>query len=153
MPGRPTKLTRKMCQTLIRHIEVGCTYIVACGACGVSYTTFKRWMVEGRDPANKRQRAFRAAIKRAKHTLEVNCLTRIDLASIEPKQWQAAAWLLQHRVGGAYLQSAKAIYKPEVSVTLSDIARDLETNGDGEYYRENGVADAVEGRMVGDIPE
>jgi hypothetical protein len=123
--NNPTKLTKVVQDNLVEHVQAGCTLKVACGACGIDPGTLRRWMIEAKDPANKRQRTLRAALKKAKHTLEASCLRRINLASIEPKNWTAAAWLLQHRVGGSYLKTAAAINKPQVSVTMADQARRL----------------------------
>lgn len=124
--NQPTKLTKAVHDNLVEHVRAGCTLKVACGATGIGVTTLRRWMQEANDPANRRQRALRAELKKAKHALEADCLKRINLASLEPKHWTAAAWLLQHRVGGAYVKSAAAIHKPQVSLTLADAARLLD---------------------------
>jgi hypothetical protein len=97
------------------------------------------------DPENRRYRSFRIAVKRARAQLELSCLQRINLASIDKRHWAAAAWILKFVIGGKYLACARAM-RPELSLSVSDIARTLDEshpelfpqngNGDGEVVKQ-----------------
>jgi hypothetical protein len=79
--NNPTKLTRKTHRNLVEALRTGCSLRCAAAGCGITYTTLKRWMKEAvADPANKRQRALRAHIKRVRAEAELAALRQIQLA-------------------------------------------------------------------------
>ena len=47
MAGRPSKLTSEVKARLVQAIEAGNYYEAACGYAGITYTTFRNWMIKG----------------------------------------------------------------------------------------------------------
>jgi hypothetical protein len=94
------------------------------------------------EPANKKQRALRAHIRRVRAEAEQTALRQIQLAG--STEWRAAAWFLTSSIRGKYLRSAKAT-RPEVNISVSDIARTLAEEGvlpDGHHqngHHQNGA--------------
>jgi hypothetical protein len=120
--NNPTKLTRKTHNRLVEAIRTGCTLRCAAAGCSITYTTLKRWMIEARDPLNKKQRALRAHIKRVPAEAEQQALKNIQFAG--SSEWRAAAWFLTNSIRGRYLKTARSL-RPEMSISVADIARDL----------------------------
>jgi hypothetical protein len=93
------------------------------------------------DPANKRQRALRAHIRRVRAEAEQAALRQIQLAG--SSEWRAAAWFLTNSIRGKYLKTARAT-RPEVSISVADIASTLAEEGvlpDGHHqngHHQNG---------------
>lgn len=146
MPGRPTKLNRRLVQNVTQLIALGCSYKTTCDAVGITYTTWKRWIIEGRNPENKRQRAFRAALKRAKAENEIRCLTNIRDAAERPQHWTAAAWLLERVINPqrygrqpiqvnannanfTWAEVAKTISEDDIRGEIAPSVEESDTNG------------------------
>jgi hypothetical protein len=92
--GRPTALTPKTAAAIVDMVEKGAPFAVACEAAGVHRSTGYRWRKQGKpDEGPEEFRAFRDALLRARARAEQRLLATIDLAA--PKDWKAAAWLLQ----------------------------------------------------------
>ncbi len=95
--GRPTKFTQEVQDTIIRALSVGSTYELSCQSAGLSYKTFREWMVEAeRDPSSKFCE-FAERIKKTEGEAVERWLKIIDEAASQPKHWQAAAWKLERR--------------------------------------------------------
>ena len=45
--GRPSKLTPEKTRLLVESLEKGFTYAVACAGAGITYRSFRLWMVKG----------------------------------------------------------------------------------------------------------
>ena len=45
--GRPSKLTPETTRVLAECLEKGLTYTVACAAAGITYTSFRSWLIKG----------------------------------------------------------------------------------------------------------
>jgi hypothetical protein len=70
---------------------------------------------------------------RARAHAEIEALKQVQVASGE--DWRAAAWFLTHSIQGRYLRTAREVHKPEINISVADIARDLDEAGayrDGE---------------------
>lgn len=94
--GRPTKLTPKVQRVIVEMIRAGNYYEVACQLAGVSYGTFRRWMLEGEQPDGRpAYRKFREAVIEA----ECECEARLVLQwqQAVPHDWRAARGFLERR--------------------------------------------------------
>ena len=131
-----TKLTPAIHDRLVESAKTCCSYKTICHSAGVHPGSFGRWLFEGKDPANIRQRRLRMAIKRARAEAEIQALKNIQTAGLDPARWQAAAWFLERCVRGRYERSAKEIYKPTMNVTMADIAQGLAE--DDHVHHQNG---------------
>lgn len=74
--GRPSKLTPDVVQRLVKAIEAGNYYEAACAYAGISYGTFRRWMVDGENATRGKYRDFYEAITRAEQTAEVRMVAQ-----------------------------------------------------------------------------
>ena len=84
---RPSKATEARIETLLVALRTGCTREAACDHAGIVRTTLYRW-VESKP-------GLRARVEKAEADFEVRCAAQIAQAA--PRDWRAAAWLLQHR--------------------------------------------------------
>jgi hypothetical protein len=84
---RPSKATEALIETLLVALRTGCTREAACDHAGIVRTTLYRW-VESKP-------GLRARVEKAEADFEVRCAAQIAQAA--PRDWRAAAWLLQHR--------------------------------------------------------
>ena len=90
--ARPSKATEARIETLLVALRTGCTREAACDHAGIVRTTLYRW-VESKP-------GLRARVEKAEADFEVRCAAQIAQAA--PRDWRAAAWLLQHRRPASY---------------------------------------------------
>jgi len=100
MPRREPKLDGVVQALVVKMIGVGTSAALACRAAGISTTSFRNWMRLGRLDAEAENyetsyAQFFLSIEEASARGELFLLERIRAASAEPKQWKAAAWLLE----------------------------------------------------------
>lgn len=94
--GRPSKLTPETQKRILEALSVGTTYALACQYAGITYATFRRWMVQGEQAKSGKFRDFYDAVKEAEGRAVVGWLAKIERAANEGN-WQAAAWKLERR--------------------------------------------------------
>lgn len=105
--GRPSKLTAKTKKKLFEAIELGATYIDACGYAGVNARTVRRWVEQGEqdleaDPPTLSEFAlFVDGLREAEGKAVVKWMAKIEKAASEGN-WQAAAWKLERRYPERY---------------------------------------------------
>jgi hypothetical protein len=88
----------KLCQAL----KLGCWHWQACKYAGVSYSTFRTWMLAGEaEEADAGMQAFVRRIRQAEATGALRDLARIHEAALAG-DWQAARWLLERRFPETY---------------------------------------------------
>jgi transposase len=93
--GRPTKFTQEVQDIIIRALNLGSTYELACQSAGIGYSTFREWIVEAeKDPCCKYAQ-FAERVKKTEGAAVERWLAIIDAAA--EKSWQAAAWKLERR--------------------------------------------------------
>lgn len=85
--ARPSKLTAERLDRVLAGLRVGATLARACAAAGISDDTLRRW--------RSRRPDVRTAVERAEAEQALHCLQMIAAAA--PKDWRAAAWLLERR--------------------------------------------------------
>lgn len=93
--GRPTKFTPETRQKIIHAVSIGATYELASLYAGLNRDTVQEWARKGRNQEKGIYHDFSVALKEAEGKGLVGCLLTIRKAA--PKQWQAAAWLLERR--------------------------------------------------------
>lgn len=101
-PGQPSKLTLETSERLFYAIKLGAPYRIACDYAGISYATFRKWIIRA-DDAEKSESGldteyveFLDSLKKAKGSASVKWLKVID-DSMDTGTWQAAAWKLERR--------------------------------------------------------
>jgi hypothetical protein len=82
-----TKLTPLVRQRLLEAIERGLTFTLACQTCAISMDSLARWRAK--------DAAFAAEIREAEGRSADRWLGLVEAAA--PKNWLAAAWLLERR--------------------------------------------------------
>lgn len=100
--GRPSKFTPEACEAILLGIRGGNYLNVACELAGVSYRTFRRWMVIAEDPNGDPAYAeFAAKVAQAEAQAEAANIAVIRQAARPTKarqgDWKAAAWLEERR--------------------------------------------------------
>lgn len=147
-----SKLTKGVHDKLVELMSSGCPLSSAAAAIGIHPGSVRRWLFEGKDPVNRRQRALRLAIKKARAEAEIKALQNIQTAGLDEKHWQSNAWYLQNVVQKKYLKNARLINQPQVNVSMADIARELEqeeeSNHESNGYTDN-VPEMITDRMEG----
>lgn len=53
--GRPTKLTPQVQQFIVEQIPSGAALVHICGAVGIDYSTYRKWMVRGEEELKRRE--------------------------------------------------------------------------------------------------
>ena len=95
--SRPSKLTEKTLELLLKALRAGNDQKVACEVAGIGETTFYRWMEIAEQPnAKKEYREFRESVKQAIAGAEADAVIRIQQAATNGR-WQAAAWWLERK--------------------------------------------------------
>ena len=89
--GRPLKLTERRFNRIVGHIRAGMTATSACRAEGITYTS---WRGHIRDNEEWAKRLAEAEVERD-DLLRDKCLEVLQTAF--PKNWAAAAWMLERR--------------------------------------------------------
>lgn len=94
-PGRPTKLTPEVRQTIVTYLKAGNYVETAAAAAGINKDTIYEWLKRGANEGKGIYKEFSDAVEKALaegEILAVNSILRAD-----EKQWQARAWWLERR--------------------------------------------------------
>ena len=94
--GRPSKLTQKMQDEMVKLMQAGNYFETAAACVGVKADTARKWMLQGAKQKRGKFYAFFIAIKEAEAFAEASALTRIRQAGA--RVWQADAWFLERRM-------------------------------------------------------
>jgi len=117
--GRPSKLTPETIKTLTDAIGLGASYVDACGAAGIDYTTFAKWIQKGKDATKGEYFDFFYAIREEESAATLRHLAVINNAAAKG-DWKASLeWLrrrraewgdnIDHTSGGEKLQPPQII--------------------------------------------
>lgn len=116
-----TVLDQITCAAVCYYIGLGATANVAANAAGVPASTVQGWMQKGRAYIESGDEniftEFLYNVMRAKAVFQVSALESIKEASMEPKHWTAAAWLLERRYPLDWGQLRRVETKNETTVT------------------------------------
>ncbi|MFY9134057.1 MAG: hypothetical protein WBL79_02815 [Bacillota bacterium] len=69
-------MTSEVKARLVQAIEAGNYYEAACGYAGITYTTFRNWMIKGENAKSGTYREFFEAITRAETVAEVRMVAQ-----------------------------------------------------------------------------
>ena len=94
--GRPSKLTDELTEKLCYYISQGNYFDTACKLVGVSFSTFRSWIVKGEEESKGRFFEFSEAIKRAEAEAEAKRVELI-LKAGKYQDWKANAWYLERK--------------------------------------------------------
>jgi hypothetical protein len=93
--GRPTALTQKVQNEIIRFVRLGNYIETAAAVAGVARSTVFDWLRRGAREGAGPYWEFSVAVRKAQAEAEATDLACVQLAA--RKDWRAAAWRLQHR--------------------------------------------------------
>lgn len=115
--GRRYALSAAQRAPLVEALTAGATYRDACGKVGIPWQTWCRWCREVRDGACEDPDVAElvADARKAYAGASVGLVATVRMAS--KKDWKAAAFLLQHRVGSpkARYDARRARYEAEIA--------------------------------------
>jgi transposase-like protein len=145
--GRPTKLTASTKTKLLRLIREGHYIEDAAQVCGIDDSTFRKWMIRGRNEQNGVHREFFTAVTRARADAKVSLLRKVlsgddrgvsfgpakaaleVLSRAYPKQFSQRVSVEIERELDVMLDTAQRVLPDEWFLKLLDA---LEEKGDGE---------------------
>ena len=95
------QLTDELANDLVNMLQNGITVAIACEAVGISVSTYYTWLEYGAEakPDSKFWK-FRKWVCQARALCEINLVSIIQKHA--PKDWKAAAWLLERMFGERY---------------------------------------------------
>lgn len=126
--GRPTSHTEAKAARIVEAIRQGMPYKLAASAGGVSYNTFVRWRNEGTNPnAPTHLRKFSEQVREAEAEATQRLFALIEAAA--PKNWKAAAWMLERRYPDLFGKDVKPPSRP-----LGEIEMDISDNDNEPWY-------------------
>jgi hypothetical protein len=117
--GRPTKFDQTVRTRLLQAVEHGHTLTTACQVAGVSMDSLARWRAKFADFADELREAEGRSVDR--------WLSCIEAAA--PKNWLAAAWLLERRHPheyGRHLVFDRSVTHDEATLRQLAIERGLD---------------------------
>lgn len=117
---RQTKLTREIHDQIVELIEAGNFASVAARACGVSSSTFHRWMQRGEQQKKGPYRLFWDACTRARARAQSKYVEVLREAA--KSDWRAAAFFLE-RTDPEHWGSRRFVEKKSTNINLLDTNR------------------------------
>ena len=94
--GRPSKLTPELREELLENIELGMTYKLASQAVGITYRTFRNWVMRGEDAKSGEYFEFVQLLGRA-HAKGAQSLLMLIRRSANDGDARSAQWILERR--------------------------------------------------------
>jgi hypothetical protein len=109
--GRPTMLTQSLLESICQLAGQGIPIRTVCGHLGITTFNFYHWLKLGdrdlrEDDESSVYAQFSTAFARARSRWAISMQAVIALAA--PKDWRAAAWLLERRIPGQWSQRVAA---------------------------------------------
>lgn len=146
--GRKTLLTHEMKTILSEAIEKGMPVNKACDLAGINQGTFYDWLRKGRE-GREPYAEFSKAIAGARAVCMDSMLSLINEHALDPKNWRAAAWILERqfpddfgetltvRVNaevakelGAFLNECRERLEPEAWEQVKEVAESMGAGSD-----------------------
>jgi transposase len=94
--GRPTKFTKEVQDQLYQLIKEGNYFDTSCKIAGISYSTFREWIIKGEQDGKGKFFDFSEAIKKAEAEAEAKRVEMILKAGMI-QDWKANAWYLERK--------------------------------------------------------
>lgn len=103
--GKPTKLSPWLKEEFVKLIALGSYLSDVCAALGITYQTYRNWMIWGEEYADaKKPKAkhliyfeFFEAVTKAEAKLKLETIGQIRKISMDRKDWRGLAWFAEHR--------------------------------------------------------
>jgi len=141
--GRPSKLTPATKQKLLDAVALGSTYTKACYFAGITYATFRAWMIRGEAQKTGIYKDFFDEMKAAEGTAAVGFLANIVEAA-NKGDWKAAAWLLERRYPKEYgRRSIVEINEAEIKEEYNAILEALTNGGIAVEVKKGGAGSSA----------
>lgn len=119
--GRPLTITPETTRRIVEAIENALPVREACRLGGVGESTYYAWMARAEDPdAPAEYLEFRAAIAEARAIAQERLVSTVQIASADPKNWRAAAWLLERRYPAHWAETLTIRVNAEVAKGLGE---------------------------------
>ena len=119
--GRPLTLTAEITRRIVEAIENALPVREACRLSGVGESTYYVWLAKAEDPdAPAEYLEFRAAIASARACAQERLVSTVQVASLDPKNWRAAAWLLERRYPAHWAETLTIRVNAEVAKGLGE---------------------------------
>lgn len=113
--GRPSKFTPEMQASLLRAIRRGDHFEDACQAAGLTYTTFREWVVAG-DAGEEKFAQFSEAVHKAEVIAKRRLLKTVRTEA--NKDWRPASWLLARRWPDQYADQSRRTVQHTGEITV-----------------------------------
>jgi hypothetical protein len=134
--GRPSKLTEKTKEKLLFAIQEGLRYCDCCVLAGITFSTFRNWMIKGEEQAEKGEGDefldFFESVKRAEIEAELKLLKKIK----GDPSWQPAAWILERRYPDRYGRRERLDVDINTPVTIKIVGRSRDERDTGDSGNE-----------------
>jgi hypothetical protein len=100
-------IAKRVFDEFIGFVEMGVPSDNACWLANISSTALKRWMRLGEEGAAPYDRIFEA-VRRAESIAVANHVGNLNAAAQDPRQWRAAAWMLERLRPDVFSSSREA---------------------------------------------
>lgn len=128
MAGCRGKLNKELISAIAKAVEEDMPNVEACALFRIHESTFYYWKQKGEQDLlagiNSLEREFLEAIKEAEGRAIKRGLANIKRASMDGKQWQAGAWILERCYRKRFAQNADQFEKLEKQI--NDLAARLD---------------------------
>lgn len=123
MPRKKIKLTPEIQEHIVLSLKGGAFFEHAANAAGISFATFKSWMIRGSRNKDAVHSNFYRAVKQARGHILCKMLIVIDRA-INKGDWRASAWMVKQLSQDKHEETPK--YKKHAKKSRSDEELDEE---------------------------
>lgn len=129
-PGQPTKFTPETKDKILVAIRKGAPYEIAANYAGISYTTFRKWILLAENEQIPEYVQFLRDLKEAEGHTALIWMDKIDKA-MNDGAWQAAAWKLERRHYKHFSTNAQNIEHEERLAKIEDNIKSNKGQRDG----------------------
>jgi transposase-like protein len=119
--ARPLTLTPDVSRRIVEAVENAMPVREACRLGGVGESTYYAWLKRAQEPdAPIEFLEFRAAIAEARACAQERLVNTVQVASLDPKNWRAAAWLLERRYPANWAETLTVRVNAEIAKGLGE---------------------------------
>jgi hypothetical protein len=116
-----SKCTEEVIDKLEEAIRLGAVYEHACNYAGISYQTFRNWILQGEQAKSGQKKEFVKRIRKAEGDATKKWLGMIEAAARDGN-WPAAAWKLERRYPSDYGKHIKQkVESQNINIDLSEL--------------------------------
>jgi hypothetical protein len=131
-PGRRSKLTPEVQETIVQVIRAGNYAYVAAEYAGIGQTTFYRWLELGEQEEFGPYREFRDAVKRAEREAEIRAVATVQQHM--KTNWQAAMTYLERKFPSRWGRRMDVTSDGQPVGTIRVVCRDPKTGEDVDFH-------------------